>query len=165
MVLIKNPTFIAKREPLDSRAPPIPHLTGLPAFALLSAASLYLLKMRCGILLAAAALLGAAHADVGPTEKPAEQGTACGTPSKFEISKFVLYTDNADSTKSSTSFHYSDSETQIDTDCERNSTSVADAPGGSAERYKCQDMRVEFIYEDNDPTGRITMVEASCPEG
>ncbi|RYP49634.1 hypothetical protein DL768_004676 [Monosporascus sp. mg162] len=91
-----------------------------------------------------------------------EATEGCTLPGEFEISDLTIFTDNLDSTKNVTSFHFTDVDTGIDTFCQWNSTSKSASPG-TAQRWPCDNTNVEFIYQTSGIPG-LTLIEKACPE-
>ncbi|EMR62056.1 hypothetical protein MGN70_005344 [Eutypa lata] len=88
----------------------------------------------------------------------------CTLPGEFEISDFKVYTDFVDNTKNTTSFHYSDVDTGVDTSCQQNSTSKS-TNTGAAQRWPCDDANVEFIYQTTTTgVSGLTLIEKACLE-
>lgn len=85
----------------------------------------------------------------------------CTLPGEFEISDFKTFVDFADNTKNTTSFHYVDVDTGIDTTCQQNSTSESTSTG-AAQRWPCDDTTVEFIYQTTSGVPGLTMLEKAC---
>ncbi|KAI0125903.1 hypothetical protein BJ170DRAFT_453446 [Xylariales sp. AK1849] len=84
----------------------------------------------------------------------------CVMPSEYTISDFMTLGSQLNGTTNTTSFHFIDSDTGIDTDCERNSTSKTSTTSPNATpRWPCNDGNVEFIYQTNG----LTVIEAACP--
>ncbi|KAK7755248.1 hypothetical protein SLS62_002753 [Diatrype stigma] len=90
-----------------------------------------------------------------------EAMAGCIFPGEFEVSDFTTYTDFLDSTKNTTSFHYSDVDTGIDTSCQHNSTSTP-ISSGAAQRWACDNANVEFIYQTTSGVAGLTILEKAC---
>ncbi|KAK6078139.1 hypothetical protein SCUP515_04569 [Seiridium cupressi] len=87
----------------------------------------------------------------------------CTLPAEYTISNFVTLGDSSNGTLNTTSFHFTDSDTGIDTACQKNSSSVSTNPNGGAARYYCDDVNVEFIYQTTGIAG-LTLIEKACPD-
>ena len=87
----------------------------------------------------------------------------CILPGSFEISDLEIYTDLEDETKSTKSFHFVNQDTNIDTQCHQNSTSKPTS-AGAAERWPCDDAKVQFIYQTTGLVG-LTVIEKTCIGG
>ncbi|KAH9909417.1 hypothetical protein F4778DRAFT_776565 [Xylariomycetidae sp. FL2044] len=85
----------------------------------------------------------------------------CEYPASYEIANFTRYTDDVDGSQNSTSFHFLDSKTEIDTCCQQNSTSKNSIEGTN--RWPCDNPDVEFIYQTTNIVG-LTVIEKVCPE-
>ncbi|KAH6648470.1 hypothetical protein BKA67DRAFT_693800 [Truncatella angustata] len=96
---------------------------------------------------------------------PVEMAVAdtCAMPSEYTITNFVTFGDKLNGTLNTTSFHFADSETGIDTSCTKNSTSATSSPNGGTARYYCDDATVEFIWQTTGIAG-LTVIEKACPE-
>lgn len=92
-----------------------------------------------------------------------EVADECALPSEYTISNFVTYADKLNGTLNATSFHFTDSETGIDTACQKNSTSSSTSPNGGTARFYCDDTTVEFIYQTTGIAG-LTVIEKACPD-
>ncbi|KAI0013480.1 hypothetical protein F4779DRAFT_397610 [Xylariaceae sp. FL0662B] len=84
----------------------------------------------------------------------------CVYPADYEVANFTTYTDKVDGSKNTTSFHFTDSDTGIDTSCTSNSTSKPSINGTN--RYPCDNPAVAFIYQTTGMAG-LTMIETACP--
>ncbi|KAI1082761.1 hypothetical protein F5B20DRAFT_530225 [Whalleya microplaca] len=84
----------------------------------------------------------------------------CTYPADFQVANFTTYADKADGSKNTTSFHFTDGETGIDTACGSNSTSKPSINGTN--RYPCDNPLVAFIYQTTGMAG-LTLVETACP--
>ncbi|KAI1840639.1 hypothetical protein JX266_013146 [Neoarthrinium moseri] len=94
-----------------------------------------------------------------PVEMIAEAD--CTLPAQYTIGDFTTFGDKFNGTSNTTTFHFTDSATGIDTSCQRNSSSKSITPGrGSTPRWPCDNSNVEFIYQANG----LTVIEAACPE-
>jgi hypothetical protein len=79
----------------------------------------------------------------------------------FEIQNFTIWTPAAGSNASMTiDFAYLDESTRIETSCHYNATSQNVARPEITPRYACDNTDVEFIWQN----GKLTMIEAACPE-
>ncbi|KAH8675991.1 hypothetical protein BX600DRAFT_192276 [Xylariales sp. PMI_506] len=93
--------------------------------------------------------------------KLAAANDECILPAQFTITEFATFGDKFNGTMNSTSFHYSDTDTNIDTDCYQNASSVGIVPvTGGTTRYPCGDANVQFIYS----MGKLTLIEIACPD-
>lgn len=90
-----------------------------------------------------------------------EATAGCILPGEFEVSSFTIYTDSLDDSKNTTSFHYSDADTGIDTSCQQNSTSLSTS-SGAAQRWPCDNANVEFIYQTTSGVPGLTILEKAC---
>ncbi|KAI1107528.1 hypothetical protein F4804DRAFT_297264 [Jackrogersella minutella] len=84
----------------------------------------------------------------------------CTYPANYTVSDLTISTDEVDSDKNITSFHFADPGTGIDTLCSRNSTSKPSSV--SSNRWPCDNQKVSFIYQTTGIAG-LTMVEVACP--
>jgi hypothetical protein len=87
----------------------------------------------------------------------------CTLPSKYTIANFVTFGDKLNGTLNTTSFHFTDTDTGIDTACQKNSTSKSTSPNGGTARYYCDNTNVEFIYQTTGIAG-LTLIEKACPD-
>ncbi|KAI8632325.1 hypothetical protein F5Y19DRAFT_420646 [Xylariaceae sp. FL1651] len=84
----------------------------------------------------------------------------CTMPADYVVNNFTTYTDKTDASLNTVSFRFLDADTNIDTTCQRNSTSK---PGGpSKNRYDCGNANVAFIYQTTGVAG-LTLIEKACP--
>lgn len=95
------------------------------------------------------------------------QNDDCIMPATFNIRNFHVFAPQ-DTTKSFLiQFAFNDTDTNIDTNCQYNSSSVNVGPEGLTPRWACDNPTVQFIYEngdnstDNDPV--LTLIEKACP--
>ncbi|KAL7629434.1 hypothetical protein AAE478_000954 [Parahypoxylon ruwenzoriense] len=88
------------------------------------------------------------------------EAVACTYPAAYEVANFTMSTEGSNGTISSISFHFTDADTGIDTQCGRNSTSKPSSLG--ANRWPCDDANVSFIYQMTWITG-LNMIEVACP--
>lgn len=87
-----------------------------------------------------------------------EAESECVNPASYTVSDFTIFTTN--STSNTTSFHFTDSDSGIDTNCQHNASSVSVTPSpGATPRWPCDNTAVEFIYQYNG----LTVIEAVCP--
>ena len=94
----------------------------------------------------------------------------CTLPGVFEISDLEISTDTADAAKNATSFHFVDPDTGIDTNCRQSGEAEEgeDQPlptPGAAQRWPCDDDRVEFIYQTSTGVPGLTVLEKTCLGG
>ena len=90
----------------------------------------------------------------------------CTLPGEFDISDLEISTDTADSAKNTTSFHFVDADTGIDTNCRQGSEAAQPPPSpGAAQRWPCDDDRVEFIYQTTTGVPGLTVIEKTCLGG
>lgn len=89
------------------------------------------------------------------------QDASCILPLNFTVNGFQVWTPAAGNSNASTiSFQYTDSLTNINTDCHLNETSISVGPSGLAPRYACDNSIVQFIWQNNT----LTLIEKACPE-
>jgi hypothetical protein len=85
---------------------------------------------------------------------------ACTYPEAYEIQNFQTFTPAAgNSTTADISFSFNDKDTNIQTFCQRNSTSKNVGKPDLAARYACDNTVVEFIWQSE----KLTMIETACP--
>ncbi|KAI1263017.1 hypothetical protein F5Y18DRAFT_139863 [Xylariaceae sp. FL1019] len=90
----------------------------------------------------------------------AESASDCVLPADFVVTDFQA-TFKSNNSIDTVSFGFQDTDTGIDTVCNRNSTSVP--TGVSKNQYKCDDATVGFVYQTSwtGITG-LTLVERAC---
>lgn len=85
---------------------------------------------------------------------------ACTYPEGYEIQNFQTFTPTAgNSTTADISFSFHDKDTNIQTSCQRNSTSKNVGKPDLTARYACDNTIVEFIWQRET----LTMIETACP--
>ncbi|KAK2611136.1 hypothetical protein N8I77_004511 [Diaporthe amygdali] len=97
---------------------------------------------------------GLAYADAIPKENLAQD---CEYPAYFTIQNFATCTPNS-SNQTEVTFGYVDSDTNITTSCNLNSTSENIGAEGAAPRYACDNSSVNFIWQKN----KLTVIELAC---
>lgn len=96
------------------------------------------------------------------------QNDGCIMPATFDIRNFHVFAPQDSSKSFLIQFAFNDTDTNINTNCQYNSSSVNVGPEGLTPRWACDNQNVQFIYEngdnstDNDPT--LTIIEKACPE-
>ncbi|KAH8788731.1 hypothetical protein F5883DRAFT_10136 [Diaporthe sp. PMI_573] len=100
-------------------------------------------------------IAGLSYATAIPKENLAQD---CDYPAYFTIQDFTTFSPSA-SNKTEVTFGYVDSDTDITTTCNLNSTSTDLGAEGAAARYACDNSSVNFIWQNN----KLTMIELACP--
>ncbi|KAI1500117.1 hypothetical protein F5X99DRAFT_387718 [Biscogniauxia marginata] len=95
-----------------------------------------------------------------PSSLKAAAASNCTMPAEYMIHNFTTYTDKADSTKNTTSFHFVDPGTNISSHCLSDSSSKP--TGAASNRWPCENPNVEFIYQTTGIVG-LTIIEIACP--
>ncbi|KAJ2987917.1 hypothetical protein NUW58_g4244 [Xylaria curta] len=86
----------------------------------------------------------------------------CTLPADFVVTNFTTYTDKNDDSLNTVCFDFSDTDTNVHTTCQRNSTSIPSGP--SKNKYECDNASVAFIYQTTGIAG-LTLTEQACPGG
>jgi hypothetical protein len=83
---------------------------------------------------------------------------SCEYPANYTVADFTIFTPS-NGTANTTSFHFTDVGTGVDTICQRNESSQSVTPTpGATERWPCDNTDIEFIYQYNG----LTLIEAAC---
>ncbi|TDZ24074.1 hypothetical protein C8034_v001100 [Colletotrichum sidae] len=85
--------------------------------------------------------------------------SGCTLPAEYQILNFKAQSPDGGKTFDFIDFGFNDKDTAISTHCYLNATSVPVPGDGRADRYPCEDERVQFIWK----SGSITAVEKACP--
>lgn len=105
----------------------------------------------------AAATRNFAELAYGDALKQANAAVDCEFPAYYSISAFKTFTPTS-SNETEVSFGYVDSDTNITTTCNLNSTSTNIAAEGHSPEYACGNSQVDFYWESN----KLTVVELTC---
>lgn len=96
------------------------------------------------------------------------QNDGCIMPASFDIRNFHVFSPQDSSKSFLIQFTFNDTDTNINTNCQYNSSSVNVGPAGLTPRWACDNRNVQFIYENgdsstnDDPT--LTIIEKACPD-
>ena len=96
------------------------------------------------------------------------QNDDCIMPAAFDITNLHIFSPQDISKSFTIQFIFNDTDTNINTNCQYNSSSVNVGPVGLTPRWACDNPNVQFIYENadnstgsSDPT--LTLIEKACP--